>query len=176
MLQRQQMSRSLRPAHRKPPPHHLLPMPKPLANSSPHRPNGHNCRPYSSRFAPKPDDDEIKWQQAVADGDRFWDSNDKEAAVEKYLIVVNAGFTYGIDSDLSRVYSRIVDYAASNGDKAMATSVLEEASKREKTLHLREPKAKEWSAEVASPLKTRHRAEQEYNRLKERDEKQGRTR
>lgn len=108
-----------------------------------------------------PESQEIR---AIADGDRLWEAGEKDAAVEKYLVVVNDWMPLGVDDDLPRVYARVIDYAATNDDKTLATIVIEKAFKDRLTLHLHESKAKQWSAELVSTLRAKKEEEEKGER------------
>ena len=108
-------------------------------------------------------------QHAIAEGDRLWDSNDKDSAVEAYMPVVNEGYIPwdNVRREVPRVYSRIVDHAASHNDKTLATSVIERAFRAGMSLALKEPAAKELSADVVSRLKTKQDADDGTERLRD---------
>jgi len=107
---------------------------------------------------------ESQESRAIADGDRLWEAGEKDAAVEKYLVVVNDWMPLGVKDDLPRVYARVIDYAATNDDKTLATIVIEKAFKDRLTLQLHESKAKQWSAELVSTLRAKKEEEEKGER------------
>lgn len=97
---------------------------------------------------------------AISEGDRLWEANDRDSAVATYMPLVNEESIPWSDvkQEVPRVYSRIVDHAASGNDRTLAVSVIEKAVHEDIGLSPSEPAAKELSADVVSRMKAKEDA------------------